>query len=756
MSRLSVADRVHARAGTTDAAPSGVATLELIRREYRNRRILVGEAARAADQLLSSGDRDTRLSAISLLLELGQIDPLEPSVRRGVERVLAQGELEDEPLDDPMPVGDRLLFARAMLAARRTDTAERELALVLGIDPDNPVARTLLVRAKQAKGKLSDAIRIWESWSESSERTSALVELGMLYQASQQPERGSSQRIGHDATPASRNAAHLGLERAFRFASAGEFGVATELCDRVMAQHRTADRALFKLAAIEKAWLMEAAGRIDEAVAMLEALGHDADLVDDADRLVSLARLYEGRPDGLRKAIAAYEVLFESSSELVYLSRLAKLHARAGDRATAESYRRRHLAVFEQEVGEIRLDQLLRAASRRHVPLGDLERLSFASAELAAEGERLRPFDTAGAARKRALVAILRRDPSAARDVFAELRRRGRANAADLAYLAELEAVGGNLEVASACYWGSVRQAEAAGETTDPLALAGLLVTSPTGALPPSVRAIVDDSYRRSRACQALAELAKQRPFEPLAWRALATMMRYSGRLADAARHDRRADFLEQEAAARLAMPGHALTAAVYHARGERRGIVHELWATRYRTSGPDAGRLADGHVFANLADDLQTYLRSMFEATKTYARTRFGHLVRDLDEYAYEFKLTNEDEPSSGPSAGLAIAIAFLSVFVDKAVPDDMALSGVVVSEARDHMSVRRVGDADIKVHGALARRLRRIVLPAETRREVEESDFVPRDASRSVAVYVRSFDEALEAVFGEDVWLW
>lgn len=748
---------MHPMPGTSDATDRGVASLELIRREYRSRRILVGEAARAAIELLDSGDPDTRLAAGSLLLELGQIDPLEPSVRLGVERVISEDERSETGHAGPLGVGDRLLFARAMLCAHRTAEAARELEYVLEIDPDNPVGRTLLVRVKQMEGRLSEAIRVWETLGNGGERQSALVELGLLYQASQQPERVGTHRIGHDTHP-SRTAAHLGLERAFRYASAGEIGVATELCERVMAQHRTTDRATYKLAAIEKAWLMEAAGRVDDAIAFLEALGREPDLTTDADRLVSLGRLYESRTDTLRKAIQTYDLLFEKTAEITYLSRLAKIYARLGDRPRAELYRRRHLAAFEQDAGDIRLEQLLRAASLRHIPLDDLARMSFPVGKLVAQTERLRGLDTPAANRKRAVLAVLRKDYPSARDIFRQLCERGNAGASDWLYLAELEQRCGRREEALDCYWRSVSHADGRSIAAEPMAVAGLFASAEPDSsdLPASVRPILSDSYRLARASDAIADLAKRRRMDPLPWRALANLASWSGRHDEAKRYEHRARFLENEAAQKLAMPGHALTAAVYHARGERRGIVHELWAMRYRASGAEAGRLAENHVFANLTEDLRTYLSSVFEATKAYAKTKFCHLVHDIDEYAYQFKLTNEDEPSSGPSAGLAIAIAFMSVFLNRPVPEGIALSGVLVSEARDHLSVRRIGDADIKVQGAIARRLSRIVLPGETRGEIEASDLVPREASARIVRYVDSLDEALEAVFGDDIWLY
>jgi len=502
---------------------------------------------------------------------------------------------------------------------------------------------------------------------------------------------------------------------------------------------------------------MEAAGRVEDAIAFLEALGREADLATDVDRLVSLGRLYESRVETLRKAIETYELLFEKTYEITYLSRLAKIYVRIGDRARAEVYRRRHLAAFEQDAGDIRLEQLLRVASLRHVPLADLEQFRFPIAKLVAQTERLRGLDTPVACRKRALLAILRKDHAAARDAFVRLRDSGMASPSDWLYLAELEHRGGRRSEAIDGYWGSIVHADAGSMAAEPMAIAGLLASSDprSGEVPASLRSVLSDSYRLARASDAIADLAKRRRFDPLPWRALANLAGWSGRHEEAERHNRRADFLEKEAAAKLAMPGHALTAAVYHARGERRGIVHELWAMRYRSSGADAGRLAEGSVYANLTEDLRTYLSSVFEATKAYAKTKFCHLVHDIDDYAYQFKLTNEDEPSSGPSAGLAIAIAFMSVFIDRPVPDGIALSGVLVSEARDHLSVRRIGDADIKVQGAIARRLSRIVLPSETRREVDASDLVPREASSRIVRYVDSFDDALEAVFGDEIWL-
>lgn len=730
----------------------GVLTSEILRREQRARRLAIGETAKLAAGLLGSSDPRTRAGAASLLLELEQIDPLEPEVRRAADRVHDLDERSDEQ-PESAGTGDRTLHARVLLAAGWPEAAEREALALLAVDDGSLVARALATRARLARGRLAEAVQLWDTPAATG-APSALVELGMIWQASQVPERSSTgpQRIGHDAAT-SRRLGQVGLERAFRLASAGELALATEICDRVMAQSHAGDRGLYKLAALEKAWLLEASGRLDEAIVLLESLAREPDLTGDADRLSTLARLYEARPDGVAKAIQVHEHLLERTGDTVHLARLAKLHARAGDEASASRCRQRRAAAFGQEIGDVRLDQLARVAARWHVPLADLRRLRFDDDELAREERRLADRAAAGALRKRALVALLRGDHARARAMFAELARSGRAGDADRAYQGELDAEAGEPAQAARAVARLLRDESTV--TTGAHVAAALLARTPPGAELAHLgeAALHPSAVEALRA--ALASAARTRPREPRIWSALARLERAAGSDAHADRHARRATWLAR-AAVGANPPGHALTAAVYHARGERKGIAHELWATRFRAGGTEAGRLDDAHVHANLADDLRAYLRGVFASAKVYSRARFGHLVEDIDAWGYGFQLTHEDEPSSGPSAGLAIAVSFLSLFLGRPVPADVAMSGVVVTEARDVVGVRRVGDADVKVVGALSRGLRRIVLPEGSRRDVEESDLVPLEATRRVAVFVRDLDEALEAIFGEEVRSW
>jgi ATP-dependent Lon protease len=89
---------------------------------------------------------------------------------------------------------------------------------------------------------------------------------------------------------------------------------------------------------------------------------------------------------------------------------------------------------------------------------------------------------------------------------------------------------------------------------------------------------------------------------------------------------------------------------------------------------------------------------------------------------------VTKEDEPSGGLSAGLPTALAFLSVFLDRPVPQDLASSGVLVTDAHDVLVVRPVGEAEWKVRGAYNRNLRLVILPEGNGADFERSIQVPR----------------------------
>jgi len=143
--------------------------------------------------------------------------------------------------------------------------------------------------------------------------------------------------------------------------------------------------------------------------------------------------------------------------------------------------------------------------------------------------------------------------------------------------------------------------------------------------------------------------------------------------------------------------------------------------------------------------------VRNTFFAVREFSRSRFPHATQDLMEYNYSFKVTKDDEPSGGTSAGLPAALAFLSVLLQKPLAQDVAMTGVLVADSHDVLTVRSVGDLIYKVEAAYHRNLRMIVVPSEDRVQLERSSRLPRRVLDEVVRYVSTLDDAIPEVFAE-----
>ena len=143
--------------------------------------------------------------------------------------------------------------------------------------------------------------------------------------------------------------------------------------------------------------------------------------------------------------------------------------------------------------------------------------------------------------------------------------------------------------------------------------------------------------------------------------------------------------------------------------------------------------------------------LARLHRAVREYARVKFPHRTRDILDYNYCYKITKEDEPSGGVSAGIPTALAFLSLFLQQPVPADVASTGTLVADAHDVLTVKPVGDIEHKVDAAYHRNLRLIVVPRGNQAQLEQSALVPRAVTRELVRYVADFDEVARLAFGE-----
>lgn len=99
---------------------------------------------------------------------------------------------------------------------------------------------------------------------------------------------------------------------------------------------------------------------------------------------------------------------------------------------------------------------------------------------------------------------------------------------------------------------------------------------------------------------------------------------------------------------------------------------------------------------------------------------------------------------PKDGPSAGVAIFSALASLFLEKCVRKDTAMTGEISLRGL----VLPVGGIKEKVTAAARAGLKTVLLPARNKRDFED---VPESARKQVAIkWLETVDDALEAVLG------
>ncbi|KAJ3818726.1 ATP-dependent protease La [Lentinula raphanica] len=107
--------------------------------------------------------------------------------------------------------------------------------------------------------------------------------------------------------------------------------------------------------------------------------------------------------------------------------------------------------------------------------------------------------------------------------------------------------------------------------------------------------------------------------------------------------------------------------------------------------------------------------------------------------------------QKKDGPSAGVAMTCALVSLLTGACVPPDVAMTGEITLRGR----VTPVGGIKEKVLGAHRAQIRKVILPYANRKDVEH-DVAPEIRNAIEFVFVRDVQEALEAAFGKGVIGW
>ena len=640
--------------------------------------------------------------------------------------------------DVPPELEERLRYAKVLVELGDLSLAELEVAEVLDVSPEHPEALSLFAKLKHMRRQLSLAVAC--SAQLQSRRPGsgqqARMHLESMLHLAQNPTQGAGEFLAMGQFQlVQKPTAYLALEEAFRLYVARKPNEACATCRSVANRYRDRDPEVYKLAVLAESWIYELIGDLEVASGILEDLGTERGFETDIDRLMALVSLYEkaGTRERLEAAVNICKYLEQHYEDTEVLGRLALLYRRLGQRDEAVEHEHRHLLAYRKSRHRPDLEDVLSVAARRYMPLERLREIRVPERSLPATLEK----------REVALAMALRGDFDAAKT---QLSRNG--DLLDQKYRANLEDLS-NPE-------GGARVVDSYAQVLrdDPADVHVINRVLDLEAKHPSpvLEELLRDPKIMSPVLETLESAVHTSPNDPRLWRRLATLFQLQrGETPQFHRFLERAEALERSARERSRTIGRVLSAATYRFAGRIHGLIHEVWATRELASPGQGGILRRDDILGNVTDEMRGNIRSTFLAVREYAQAKFPHSTRDILEYNYGYKVTKEDEPSGGTSAGLPTALAFLSLFLQRPVPQDVASTGVVVTDAHDVLTVRTVGDVEYKVDGAYHRNLRQILVPTGNRPFLERNSLVPREICEEVVRYVADLDEAARLTFGD-----
>lgn len=658
---------------------------------------------------------------------------------------LLELELKQRPIRD---LKDRIharhgrrhhLAARLNFEAGLSDEAEAEARAALAILRDDEPTLTLLAAIHHQRGELSSAIRIYADIARQyPPEASAMAELSRLFEASLRPETLSLRTPGGHSDSTSSQSGISELEHALRLSFSGNLQQALRVVDRVALRARTEARALYKLAILERAFLLEQAQDIRGAIHTLERLADEQGMASDVERLLCLSMLYEreGTVERIRRALRAVRHAYMVTGKPALLRRIARLVGKLGHLHLADAFERRYDDIFQQRMHALTLSETVSVLRFVYVPPEGLSRLSFPHASLTELRGRHQVRRRIDHKRRAALLALCAQDDAQALVIFQEIDTRGHSTSVDLLYLADILERCGAMSEALRLRKRAIASLERL-DSTSLLRFFGHDRTETAGII-----SIFHDPTRMDEAARVLQARSKVFPLDPRTFVALARIAQARGNESDAREHQNHADAL-----IRLAhTPAHiVLAAATFRRGGEVRGIIHEVWVDVRRVKKGHGG-LDEADILGSVTPDLRARIVAIFHAVRAFVQTHYPHrVVPDLDDRRYFLRITKDDEPSSGDSAGLPIAVVFASVMLGFSIPTNMAFSGALICDAHHVLTIGKIGDVDAKIEGAYERRLRRIVLPADNRDDALLAERIPRRVVDELVLFVSTFGEVL-----------
>lgn len=177
-------------------------------------------------------------------------------------------------------------------------------------------------------------------------------------------------------------------------------------------------------------------------------------------------------------------------------------------------------------------------------------------------------------------------------------------------------------------------------------------------------------------------------------------------------------------------------------------GIVNGLaWTAVGGVTLEVQGVLIPGKGTLNLTGTLGNVMKESAEVAFTYVKSNFAKYKIDENEFLEKKNIhlhfPEGATPKDGPSAGITITSAILSVLTGREIRQDIAMTGEITITGE----VLPIGGVKEKVIGAHRAGIREVILPEDNRPDITD---IPHEVAKDMKIdFVKNYDEVEELVF-------
>ena len=161
-------------------------------------------------------------------------------------------------------------------------------------------------------------------------------------------------------------------------------------------------------------------------------------------------------------------------------------------------------------------------------------------------------------------------------------------------------------------------------------------------------------------------------------------------------------------------------------------------------------GVLIPGKGQLSLTGTLGNVMKESGEVAFTYVKSNFQKYninEKDfLENKNIHLHFPEGATPKDGPSAGITITTAILSVLTGREIRQDIAMTGEITITGE----VLAIGGVKEKVIGAYRAGIREVILPEDNR---VDTDDIPAEVKKDITIhYAKTYDDVEKLVFKQD----